>query len=250
MSLAQGRRGGGQGGPEGQEGSAKQADAVGQIKEYGDVITDEAETKEGVFKTHMVKDKLYFEIPTSEYGKPFIWKTTVAGTPEGGYNGSAAGTRTIYWERHDDKIFLRELRTANRAVDSEALARGVEFSNVPPIIMAFNIEALGDGDAAVINVTKLYNSNPAEFNVARTLRVGSLDSSRSYIDEVKAFPINIEVRSVLTFKKGSTPTGGGGFRGFGGGGASGPSNTAIVNYSMVKLPEEPMMGRLFDDRVG
>ncbi|MCH7945251.1 MAG: DUF5117 domain-containing protein [Armatimonadetes bacterium] len=246
------QRGGG--GQRGSGGSGDQDPPKSQIKEYGDVITDEAETKEGVFKTHMVKNKLYFEIPTSEYGKPFIWKTTVAGTPEGGYNGSAAGTRTVYWERHDDKVFLRELRTANRAVDSEALARGVEFSNVPPIIMAFNIEALGDGDAAVINVSKLYTSDTAEFAVARRLRVGSLDASRSYIDEVKAFPINIEVRSVLTFKQGSTPTGGGRPggppRSFGGGGRGGPSNTAIVNYSMVKLPEEPMMGRLFDDRVG
>ena len=247
------QRGGGQrGGGGGQDESGKEAQKS-QIKDYADVITEEADTKEGVFKTHMVKNKLYFEIPTSEYGKPFIWKTTIAGTPEGGYNGTAAGTRTVYWERHDDKVFLRQLRTANRAVDSEALQRGVEFSNVPPIIMAFNIEALGEDDAPVIDVSKLYTSDPPEFSVSRSLRVGSLDGSRSYIDKVKAFPINIEVRSVLTFKQGSTSTGGGRPggppRGFGGGG-SGPSNTAIVNYSMVKLPDEPMMGRLFDDRVG
>ena len=169
-------------GRRGQRGSGDQSGGgsaqAGEIKDYADVITDEADTKEGVFKTHMIGAKLYFEIPTSEYGNPFIWKTTVAATPEGGYNGTSASTHTVFWERHDDKIFLRELRTKNRAVDSEALERGVAMSNVPPIIMAFNIEALGEDDAAVIDVSKLFNSNPSEFSVTRALRVGFRSMTR------------------------------------------------------------------------
>ena len=35
-----------------------------------------------------------------------------------------------------------------------------------------------------------------------------------------------------------------------GGGGGGPSTTILVSHSMVKLPEKPMMPRLFDERVG
>ncbi|MDX1720775.1 MAG: DUF5118 domain-containing protein, partial [Salegentibacter mishustinae] len=33
------------------------------LKSYGEVITSEAESDEGLFTTHFVDDKLYFEIP-------------------------------------------------------------------------------------------------------------------------------------------------------------------------------------------
>ena len=36
-----------------------------QVKPYTDVVTSEAVTKAGVFKTHRVGAKLYFEIPTA-----------------------------------------------------------------------------------------------------------------------------------------------------------------------------------------
>src|SRR6185436_7875798 len=35
-----------------------------------------------------------------------------------------------------------------------------------------------------------------------------------------------------------------------GGGLRGGSATVVLHYSMVKLPEKPMVPRLFDDRVG
>ena len=222
-----------------------------QIKPYAEVVTADAETKAGVFKTHRIGSKLYFEVPTSELNKDFLWLTTIAATPQGGYNGTAADDLMVQWQRVGDRILLRQMRTRNRAVGSPALEMGVAMSNVPPIIMAFNIEALSPEGSAVIDVTNLYTSNPPEFDVQQTLRVGNIDAARSYLDRVKAFPTNIEVRSVLTFRQGQAPpaTGGPG----GGGGRqqqSGPSNTALVNYSMVKLPDVPMMGRLFDDRVG
>ncbi len=224
-----------------------------QIKPYAEVITAEAETKAGVFKTHRIGTKLYFEIPTLELGKDFLWLTTVAATPQGGYNGTAAADLMVRWERVGDRIFLRQVRTRNRAVGSEALELGVAMSNVPPIIMAFNVEAMSPEGSAVIEVTNLYTTNPPEFDVASALRVGGLDATRSFLDKVKAFPTNIEVRSVLTFRAGAAPpagAGGGPGGGGRGGGGQSPSNTAIINYSMVKLPEQPMMGRLYDDRVG
>ncbi len=227
--------------------------AAQQIKPYSEVVTAETETKVGVFKTHRIGTKLYFEIPSTELGKDFLWLTTVAATPQGGYNGTAAADLMVRWERVGDRIFLRQMRTRNRAVGSEALELGVAMSNVPPIIMAFNVEAMSPEGSAVIEVTNLYTTNPPEFDVAAALRVGGLDASRSYLDKVKSFPTNVEVRSVLTFRAGAAPpagAGGGPGGGGRGGGGQSPSNTAVINYSMVKLPEQPMMGRLYDDRVG
>ena len=240
VSLAQ--RGGGGGG-------AQQV----EMKPYAEVVTAEAVTATGVFKTHRIGSKLYFEIPAVELGKDFLWLTTVAATPQGGYNGTAAADLMVRWERVGDRIFLRQVRTRNRAVGSEALQLGVAMSNVPPIIMAFNVEAMSPEGSAVIEVTNLYTTNPPEFDVASALRVGSLDATRSYLDKVKSFPTNVEVRSVLTFRAGAAPpagAGGGPGGGGRGGGGQSPSNTAVINYSMVKLPEQPMMGRLYDDRVG
>ncbi len=237
-SLAQRGGGGGGGGQQ-------------QVKPYEEVVTAGAETKAGVFKTHKIGQRLLFEIPKAELGKDFLWLTTVAATPQGGYNGTAAADLMVQWQQVGDRVFLRQMRTRNRAVGDPALELGVSRSNVPPIIMAFNVEAYSAEGSPVIDVTSLYTSNPPEFDVASTLRVGGLDAARSFFDRVKTFPTNIEVQSVLTFRQGAPPAAGqgGGFGGRGGGGQS-PSNTAVVNYSMVKLPETPMMGRLFDDRVG
>ncbi|HXH60518.1 MAG TPA: DUF5117 domain-containing protein, partial [Fimbriimonadaceae bacterium] len=233
VTPATAQRGGGFGGGGGGQRSAAAQEP--QIKPYADVITDKAVTAEGVFKTHRIGEKLYFEIPKDELNKDFLWVTEVADTPEGGYNGTATGDLVVQWQRVDDKILLRQMNFNNRAVDSEALELGIQHSNVPPIIESFNIAALSDDGAAVIDVTSLYTSNPPEFDVARRLRVGALDPSRSYLDKVKTFPTNIEVRSVMTFRQGTPPpTTNGPGRRFPGFGAtnSGPSNTAVVNYSM------------------
>src|SRR5262249_3215206 len=72
----------------------------------------------------------------------------------------------------------------------------------------------------------------------------SVDSSRSYLSEVKAFPTNLEVRAMLTFR--TT----GGNPGLPFGGISQKSVTALVHHSLVVLPETPMQGRFADPRVG
>ena len=82
----------------------------GKIKPYDEVITDEAETREGVFKTHRVDDKLYYEIPVSEFGGEFIWVTQIARTQTSyGYGGLQAQNRVVRWDKHDDSILLRNM---------------------------------------------------------------------------------------------------------------------------------------------
>ena len=42
------------------------------IQPYEKVITEEAQSDEGVFMVHWVKDKLYYEIPESELEQEFL----------------------------------------------------------------------------------------------------------------------------------------------------------------------------------
>ena len=50
---------------------------------YDKVITDDAKTKDGVFKVHQIKDKFFYEIPKNEMGKEFLWVTQIARTTLG-----------------------------------------------------------------------------------------------------------------------------------------------------------------------
>jgi hypothetical protein len=70
-------------------------------------------------------------------------------------------------------------------------------------------------------------------------KVKRLDASRSFINSIKSYPKNIEVVQDFTFDADAPPS-------------NKSSNTISirVNQSMIMLPKEPMMPRLFDKRVG
>ena len=65
------------------------------IQPYDEVITDEAETDEGVFTVHQLDDKVFYEIPEAELGKEFLWVSQIARTTQGvGYGGQSLGNRS------------------------------------------------------------------------------------------------------------------------------------------------------------
>jgi hypothetical protein len=243
-ALPQGGRG--PGGPptaSGQRGGQAQ-----EPRKYEDVVTSEFTTQEGIFKVHRKDDRLLFEIPQSVLGRDMLWVTEIKKTPVGGYGGTAAGDRVIRWEVRGDKVLLRTVTYTIRASKGERIQLAVEASSVSPIVEAFNIEVKSPSGDPVIDVSRFFVSDPAEFSVRSQLGVGAVDTNRSFLDNVYVFPNNVNVTSTLTFREGAGG-GGGGFR-LGGAPAGGPSNTAVVHYSITLLPEKPMMGRLFDDRVG
>ncbi|MCU0649891.1 MAG: zinc-dependent metalloprotease, partial [Gemmatimonadaceae bacterium] len=77
----------------------------------------------------------------------------------------------------------------------------------------------------------------------------TVDQSRSFIERVSAFPSNVEVVAMQTFTPQPAPAIPGLPPGFPGAGTP-AATTELYHYSLVKLPEQPMMSRLHDERVG
>ena len=224
----------------------------GGIKPYDEVVTDEAESDDGVFTVHRLDDKVFYEIPESELGREFLWVSQIARTTEGvGYGGQALGNRVVTWERRGDKVLLKSVSYAIVADDDLPIARAVDAANNDAILKAFDIEALSEEGAPVVDVTSLFESEVPEFSARTRLRARGFARDRSFVEEVLAFPENIEVKTTHTYTlpAPSGPQTGPQARA-GRGGMRPGSATVLLHYSMVKLPEEPMQPRLFDERVG
>jgi hypothetical protein len=206
----------------------------------------EARTDEGIFRVHRIDDAVFFEIPKAELGKDFLWVSQIKRTTLGaGYGGQAVADRVVRWERHDDKIFLKVVDFDMVADPSTPIARAVRDANVPTIVRAFNVLLSNPDGDPIINVTSLLAGDVPEFSPRQRLGARGLDQSRSYLEKVVAFPENINVQVTQTYTAGAgegAARGRGGLRGSGG--------TVVMFHSLIKLPEEPMMPRLADARVG
>jgi Met-zincin/Domain of unknown function (DUF5117)/Domain of unknown function (DUF5118) len=233
--------------------------ATNEPRPYDRVITKDAKTSVGVFKVHVVRergtDHYYYEIPASELGKDFLFVNQIAKNTLGaGYGGQTVGQMVGRWERRENRILLREMSYDLIADPAEPIAKAVEAANNPSIVMAFNIEAFGPDESAVIDVSRLFLSDVPEMSVRARLRARGMDASRSFIEHISPFPQNIEAEATQTYTSAPPDQQGAGRGGPNGpagrGGMRASSGTVLVHFSMVKLPEKPMMPRLADARVG
>lgn len=230
-------------------------------KAYKDVITAKAKTTKGLFTVHKVEDKYYFEIDEKLFGREIMAVTRYTKVAGGGgvYGGELANQQVVKFEKGpDNKIFMRVVTIISVADSSQPIYKAVSNSNLDPIAASFPVAALGkDSTGAVIDVTDfLKGDNQAvSLNASskRRLNLSMLQSDRSYIETIKSFPINTEVRTVKTFSSSA------------GGGMGAPSPfpssslpaasaagaiTLETNTSFIILPEKPMQKRTNDLRVG
>ena len=234
----------------GAEATEGEGEAEGGLKPYDEVITDEAETDEGVFLVHHLDDKVYYEIPTEELGRDFLWVSQIARTTEGvGYGGQALGSRVVTWERRGERVLLKSISYAIVADEDRPIAQAVASANNDTILKAFDVATESDSGAPVIDVTDLFETEVPEFSARSRLQARGFARDRSFVEQVLAFPTNIEVRTTHTYTL-PLPTGSPSRPSQGRRGMRPGSATVLLHYSMVKLPEEPMQPRLFDDRVG
>ncbi|WP_029273417.1 zinc-dependent metalloprotease [Flavobacterium sp. KJJ] len=220
------------------------------IKEYSKVITKDAISDEGLFTVHKVDKKYYFEIPNKYLNKDMLLVSRLSKLPSnlgGGYvnAGSETNEQLIVWQRFQDKILIKSKSYNSVANDTLPISISVKSNNYEPTLFAFDIVAFSKDSAnTVIDVTKFYSTDVKAISgisaeMRETYKVKGLDDSRSFINTIKSFPMNIEVIQDMTYN------------------ASKPSileDTESIsiqmNQSMVLLPEVPMKARLADPRVG
>jgi hypothetical protein len=219
---------------------------------YDKVITKEAKSKKGIFTVHRVKDKYYYEIPKSEFNKEFLWVTQIARTTLGvGYGGQPLNNRVVRWERNGTKVHLRNIDYSVVADSKTPISQAVQASNNDSILMTFPVAAWGPEESAVIEVGRLFTTDVFEFSARQRLNATTLDASRSYIERVSPYPENIEAEVSQTYTRTATPPGAAATQQpVATAGMRPGSATVVLHFSMVKLPEKPMMPRVFDERVG
>ena len=70
------------------------AQPASEIKPYDEIITKDAVSKPGLFLTHQVGDKLYYEIVPGRFGKDMLWVTQIDQTQAGFSYAGHAGRRS------------------------------------------------------------------------------------------------------------------------------------------------------------
>lgn len=238
-------QGGAPGGPGG--GQAGGQGANNGPRAYRTVVTERAVTQNGLFKVHRVGERLLFEIPSAALNKEMLLiSRPVESTlqdPAGFFGG---GTRVIVqWERQGNRVILRAKDFDLMADTTSAIWRQVAGFRKGPVLASYPVEAYGSDSAAVVDVSELFLSNIPEL-----APVEGIVRNKSWVERTWSFPenVNVEVTQSGLSRPAAAAGGAGGF----GAGATPAvrSQTARVHFSMLKLPDQPMMPRWHDERVG
>jgi len=219
-------------------------------KSYADIITDKAVSQEGLFSVHQVDGKHFFEIPADLLEKEILIVSRISGFVKN-LNFGGAGTKSrpqqvIRFQKKNDHILLRSVSYNSVATEESPIYNSVKNNNFEPVIMMFPIEVRSDDSTSyVIDVKDFFTSDiemigPVSQSQRKDFGLKGIDSKRSFISSTKAFPENVLVKHVLTYK----------------GGSDLPDNQVTgtmsveMTQSFILLPEIPMQPRLYDSRVG
>lgn len=215
--------------------------------EYSKFITKEAKTKKGLVTLHMVNSILYMEIPLNLMGKQMLLAGRVAEISDN--QDVIAGQMPqepmlVEWSLNAEKVYLHKTVSQSVCNDDESIVASLEKNNLTPIFKAFPIKAYNkDSSAVLIDATKLFcadekpvspfiPSSPFDALFGMKRLKGVFKSDLSSVVDFKAFPQNISVKSRMVYTVNGEPF------------------TAIVNVSMIQLPEKPMRPRILDPRMG
>ena len=222
------------------EKKSSKPDSKTKTKSFASIVSG-ATKDEGLFNVYQKNDKYYYEIPDTLIGRDMLMITRVSKMSVSiPLYSHILNQQVLRWESNNNNIFLRESSHVNFAADSLPISEAVINSNFEPILFKFKIEAKNDSlNSSLIDVTSLFTTDLKSIGYPqrsrKTYKITSLDSKLSYIESIKSFPKNIEVRNVKTYRSTETENG---------------SVSMEINNSMIILPKKPMKRRYFDERVG
>ena len=212
-----------------------------------DSLTKKMTKHSGLITTYQEDDNVFLELSDSLLEKDLLMVTRFVQLPANYQAYINAGSKTsqqlIHFKKKGKQILLTQESFVNFANEEDPISQRVKLNNFPPILAAFPIKN-SEENRYLIDVSSYFNNDSPGFNIIRKslkkeYSIGSNDSKRSFIDSVKSFPENIEIRHTLTYNLGKPPRGN-------------TANTMSfqVNHSIIALPETPMSIRYSDQRVG
>ncbi len=214
-----------------------------------DSLVNEYASQEGLITTywHPEKSKLLLAVNDSLLGKPLLMVTRYVSLPANYSAYRNAGSKTaesvISFEREANKIVLKQLSYVNLAEEGDPIAQSVVQNNLAPILSVFE-KMNSEKQIALFDATDFFSKDSPGFNAVgetekKNFKIGSIDSKRSFINEVRSFPLNTEITHTLTYPIAAAPR-------------SNRSETFSfkLNHSIIALPEHPMPTRKVDHRVG
>lgn len=203
--------------------------------------------QKGLFTVTKVGQDWFFNIPDSLLNREILATVRYTSTPAntGKYGGELVTEETVYFQKSPDgKLLLRSRLLVNNADSTDNINRAIVISNEDPIIASLKIEG-NIKNASKVKVNNLFLEDNVALGPSRVQKMemglqGLLPAS-SYIESIKSFPLNTEVRTVKTWTSSSTNNYAAELTG---------KVTIGLNVSFVLLPSQPMPRRLFDPRVG
>ena len=212
-----------------------------------DSLTLKMSKQEGLITTYQKESKVFFEISKELLDEDLLMVTRFVRLPANYQAYLNAGSKTsqqlIHFKKKGSQILLTQESYVNIADQKDPISLSVALNNFPPILAVFKIKNI-ENDRYLIDVSSYFNDDSPGFNIIRKglkkeYGIGNPDGKRSYIDTIKSFPKNTEIRHTLTYKATSAPR-------------SNPTSTLSfqINHSIIALPENPMQIRYADERVG
>lgn len=203
----------------------------------------------GFFNVYIQDGRYYLEVPDDMLRRDILVAVTIIkGTAQKersrdarfGYGGDSVFDRMIRFIKNRDRIEIVSPQVFHLG-DSTGLYVDYYQNQDFPAIASFEVKARS-GDSYLVDITDLFLSDSDLFalkGAKESLKLGGYQQGQSYALDVKAFPENINFRSIRSYglagevKKGEFP-----------------STLWEVGSSWYLLPEKPMVQRVFDERVG
>jgi hypothetical protein len=222
-----------------------------KYKPWDKVVTKDHEKLDGLITIYRHREGVLYELSEDDLDKPMLAIMTISKgigshLVYGGLSGVAMDDVMFDFHRVEDHVQIRRLGAMFRAPGDTNLQQTIDLTFSESILASFPIKTEKDGKI-VIDVTKYYLSDTSAMSMflnAVFNQPARLDPKKGYYASIRNYPDNIEIDVRVTY----SPTR--------------PAQLYLPNvpdqryvqvgirYSINRLPEEPMMPRIGDDRIG
>ena len=147
--------------------------------------------------------------PDSLFGREMLVVTRIAKTASGiGWRRQAKYQFCV--GKNDQKVLLRVVSHQVVAADSLPIHEAVVNSNFEPILYSFDVKTVERLTSTLIQVNKFLESDVKAMGFPasrrKTYKISGLDKTRSFIESIKSYPFNVEMRHVKTYNSSEPPS--------------------------------------------